>query len=309
MTTQPRRPLTPAVLVRALRLPFLTASVLPLIYGSLLADTPRAWGRLLLGVLAAAATHLSANLINDYADSRSGADWHDPRFFGLFGGSKLIQEGVLTERFYLVLALVWAGVAAAAILALAWLQHSLLLPLSGIGIVLLAWAYSVAPTQLAYRQLGELVIFLLFGPALVVGGYFIQTGRLFDPRPAVLSAPFGLLTAAILLANEIPDCADDARAGKRNLVSLVGVQHAYRLYAALNIVALLVLLLAVGAGYATWPALACLVLVVPVYQATHLMQRHYGSKDDLRRASARAILVQALAALILIAGSILWPAS
>jgi len=39
--------------------------------------------------------------MNDYADSKSGVDWQDRKFYKFFGGSKLIQEGILSEQFYL----------------------------------------------------------------------------------------------------------------------------------------------------------------------------------------------------------------
>ena len=98
-------------IIRALRLPFAAVSVLPFVFGSLLDwpyfDIPR----FILGLIAAVGTHLGANLINDYADSKSGADWQDKRFFGFFGGSKLIQENVFSQRFYLNLALAFFALA------------------------------------------------------------------------------------------------------------------------------------------------------------------------------------------------------
>ena len=75
-------------------LPFLSASVLPFVFGSLIIRDNFNLAGFLLGLVAVMSTHLSANLINDYADSKSGADWQDRSFYGLFGGSKLIQEKV-----------------------------------------------------------------------------------------------------------------------------------------------------------------------------------------------------------------------
>ena len=77
-------------IIRALRLPFLSASILPFVFGSLVVRKQFNLPAFILGLMAAAFTHLSANLINDYADSKSGVDWQDKRFFGFFGGSKLI---------------------------------------------------------------------------------------------------------------------------------------------------------------------------------------------------------------------------
>ena len=75
------------IIIRALRLPFITASILPFIAGSLLAQDDFSFLMFFLGLLTVVMTHLGANLINDYSDSRSGADWKDNKFYGLFGGS------------------------------------------------------------------------------------------------------------------------------------------------------------------------------------------------------------------------------
>ena len=66
-----------ANLVRACRLPFINASVLPFIFGSLINHRNFNLLYFILGLIAVSATHISANLINDYADALSGADWLD----------------------------------------------------------------------------------------------------------------------------------------------------------------------------------------------------------------------------------------
>jgi len=63
------------LLIRALRLPFSSASILPFICGSVLAKADFKWLNFFLGLSAVLATHLAANLINDYADSKSGAKY------------------------------------------------------------------------------------------------------------------------------------------------------------------------------------------------------------------------------------------
>ena len=79
---------------RALRLPFITASILPFIFGSLIVRKNFNSAGFTLGLLAAIFTHLSANLINDYFDSRSGVDWLDKNSFILLKstGESLFRE-------------------------------------------------------------------------------------------------------------------------------------------------------------------------------------------------------------------------
>ena len=223
-----------AVWIRALRLPFLSASVLPFLVGSRLAAGEVRVLPLILGLSCVAGTHLGANMINDYADSRSGADWRDRRYYGFFGGSKLIQEGVLSERFYLRAASLFFALGAGSALALAWIQQRILILLAYGLIGFLAWSYSQPPLRLAYRRLGEAAVFLLFGPALVVGGAYLQTGIFADARSVLVSLPLGLLTVAILYANEVPDYPDDATSGKATGIGWSGPAQAYAVYAAIN---------------------------------------------------------------------------
>src|SRR5437763_501003 len=106
-------------LIRALRLPFFSASALPFVFGSLISWPVFNVATFCLGLVGAVSAHLSANLINDYADSLSKADWQDRAFYGFFGGSKLIQEGVFSEQLYLKLATLFAGISFFAIISVA----------------------------------------------------------------------------------------------------------------------------------------------------------------------------------------------
>ena len=73
---------------RALRLPFTNASILPYIFGSLIVKERFNFLTFCLGLAAAVGMHLSSNLMNDYADSKSSADWQDKKFYGFFEGVK-----------------------------------------------------------------------------------------------------------------------------------------------------------------------------------------------------------------------------
>lgn len=56
-------------------------------------------GKALLTVLFALVAHAGANVINDYHDALSGADaGNDERLFPFTGGSRFIQNGVLSLR-------------------------------------------------------------------------------------------------------------------------------------------------------------------------------------------------------------------
>src|SRR5207244_549931 len=82
----------------------------------------------------------------------------------------------------------------------------------GVAGLLGGWGYTAPPLQYKFRALGLPLVFLLMGPLMVVGGYYVVTGS-FTWNAVAASIPVGLLVAAILHGNEWRDISDDARAG------------------------------------------------------------------------------------------------
>ena len=292
-------------IIRALRLPFILASTLPFIFGSLLAKDKLNILNFFLGLVAVAATHLCANLINDYADSQSGADWRDRKFYAFFGGSKLIQEGVFAEVFYFYLALLFGGIALSCIAALAVSLKSL--PIIGfyLLILFLGWSYSMRPIQFAYRGWGELVIFMLFGPAVVMGGYFIQTKIFPAWEVFILSLPFGFFTAGILFANEIPDFTQDIRSGKYTWVKLLGPQNSFLIYYLLICLGFSAVILIIYLGYLSKLAALSFFLIPTAIKSGYILQKYWMDKDRLVESSRASVTIQACVSLILILDLIL----
>ena len=291
----------PGQLVQALRLPFTTASILPYICGAMLAPAPFRSGLFLLGLLAVTATHLSANVINDYADARSGVDGLNPGYYGFFGGSKLIQQGILPARFFLLAGLVLAVAAALSVLLCALLLGRPGLVLIFAMVCLAGWAYSCPPAALAYHGLGELTIFLLFGTATVCGAYILQADVI-TADALLLSLPHGFLVAGILIANEVPDAQEDQLAQKRTLVVRIGAQRGYLLYALLvflaaaSVVVLVLRNTVPPAGLLAIPAFG-----LPATSATLRLRRAWADKLQLVQASKLAIAAHIAASLAIIA--------
>lgn len=293
------------LLVRALRLPFVTASALPFIFGSLFAPGALQQSIFWLGLVAVITAHLGANLINDYADSKSGADWHDKQSYNFFGGSKLIQEGTLSEGFYYGLAAFFSLVALLAVLVIANSLQSPFVIWCALGIVLASWAYSMKPLQLSYHRLGEIAIFVLFGPAVVMGGYYLQTGIFPDLASFLVSLPFGFLTAAILYANEVPDYDTDRAANKHNLANALPRERAYIGYLILSLASLIVIVKLVWVGYLSPWALVSLLALVPIIKAASVLKKYSSDKLRLIESSKLAIVTHTLVSLVLI-GAVLF---
>ncbi|MBF0385008.1 MAG: prenyltransferase [Candidatus Omnitrophica bacterium] len=286
--------------LRALRLPFITASILPFIFGSLIDRSHFDYAGFIFGLLAAVSTHFGANLINDYADSKSGADWQDKRFFGFFGGTKLIQEGVFSEKFYLIQSIIYFSLAFISVIFLALIKSSFLPVLCFLVIVLLGFSYSQKPFQFAYNRLGEFIIFLLFGPALVMGAYYIQTNIFPDLKSFMLSLPFGLLITAILFANEVPDFDADQSVRKMTWVSIVGRKNAYKLYLAMIFTALILIVLNVYMKNLAWLSLAVLIFSFIPLKSAKIIKENFDKKEALVESSKLTIVFQNISGLILI---------
>jgi 1,4-dihydroxy-2-naphthoate octaprenyltransferase len=183
-------------------------------------DPLKATVTLLFALLA----HAGANVINDYYDAISGCDdANEERVFPFTGGSRIIQNGVLSQRetgrfgYALLAVVVPAGL---------WLTAVSAPGLIAIGLagLLVGWAYSAPPVKLQSRGLGEFGITAAW-LLIVVGSDFVQSHTLsFAPVAAGLG--FALLVANVLYINQFPDTKADALAGKRTVVVSLGVQRA-----------------------------------------------------------------------------------
>ena len=91
----------------------------------------------------------------------------------------------------------------------------------GVASVLAGYFYTASPFSLAYRGLGEVVVFVFMGPVIVMGAYYVQVEH-FAWEAFIASVPIGLLVAAILHANNVRDIENDRRNNKWTLAALAG---------------------------------------------------------------------------------------
>lgn len=243
------------------RAPFLTATLIPVLLAGALAGRAGHFhgGLFALALLGALALHVAANTWNDLFDWRSGTDQANNDYFLPFsGGSRSIELGLISERGLAIVAWSAAAVAVACGAALALLGTPWVLAVGAAG-GLLGFFYTAPPLRLAARRgLGELAVALAFGPLLVLGVFVAVTGQL-DVFAALAGLPLGLLTANILLINEIPDAKSDALTGKNHLVVTLGARGGRVLYALILAAAVLSHAGLVLAG--TLPVLSLLALL------------------------------------------------
>ena len=200
--------------------------------------------------------HAGINVLNDYYDELNGTDRANAeRVFPFTGGSRFIQNGVLTARETLAYGVALVGIVIVAGLWLTSVSAPNLIWIGAAGLFI-GWAYSAPPLALNSRGLGELCVAIGFG-LVVVGADFVQRGD-FALLPTVVALSYALLVTNILYINQFPDrCADEA-AGKRHWVVILGPQRARWGYVAIGVVAYGFLLWAAGSGWLPRVALIAL---------------------------------------------------
>jgi 1,4-dihydroxy-2-naphthoate octaprenyltransferase len=73
-------------------------------------------------------------------------------------------------------------------------------------------SYTAPPFRYKYKALGELSVFIMWGPLMVEGAYFVQR-QAFSMEAFWVSLPFGVLVALVLLINNTRDIGHDKQKG------------------------------------------------------------------------------------------------
>lgn len=258
-------------------------------------DPLKATVTLLFALLA----HGGANVVNDYYDAKSGCDAaNDERVFPFTGGSRVIQNGVLSLQeagvfgYALLAAVIPAGL---------WLTAVSGPGLIGIGLagLLTGWAYSAPPFKLQSRGLGEYGItapWLL----IVVGSDFVQRHE-FSFTPVAAGLGFALLVANVLYINQFPDVKADTQAGKRTLVVRLGVQRARWGYALIALLCYGWVLAMALLGHLPAVALISLLPAIASFKAAQNLARHAAQPMQLVPGIKLTILAASLHGLLLAA--------
>ena len=159
---------------------------------------------------------IGANLANDVADFRSGADTHDR-----LGPLRVTQGGLIPPRQIVVATAAVLIAAAAPGLYLVW-RGGLVLAVLGLMSIAAAVTYTAGPKPFGYLGLGELFVFIFFGPVAIVGTAFVMTHRV-TMLALLASISMGCLITAILVVNNLRDIETDRLAGKRTLAVRIGI--------------------------------------------------------------------------------------
>ena len=169
--------------------------------------------------------HATNNLMNDLFDVEAGSDTADyPR--ALYAPHPVLSG--LVTRGGLLRAVVVLNLIDLAILTTLTLTRGWLVVLFALAGFFISVGYAASPLRLKKRGLGELGVFLVWGPLMIGGTYFAATGQL-SWRVILASIPYALLSTAVLMGKHIDKLPWDRALRIHTLPVVLGEGAARRL--------------------------------------------------------------------------------
>jgi len=203
----------------------LSAAVAPVLIGLAMAFAMGKlnWPIALATLGCALLIQIGTNFVNDYYDFKKGTDNAARIGPTRVTQSKLVTPteikaasvGVFSLVLFLGIYLIWHG---------GWFIFWI-----GITAILSGIFYTAGPVPLGYLGLGEIFVFIFFGPLAVAGTYFLQTQQI-GYLPFLAGVAPGLLSVAILTVNNLRDIDSDRQARKKTLAVRFGKRFAQNEY-------------------------------------------------------------------------------
>ena len=195
----------------------LWAAVSPVIIGVAMAFEAGEvhWIAAAITLFTAVLIQIGTNFANDYYDFVKGADTKERHGPQRLTQAKLVEPQTMKKAFIAVFML--------AFICGLYLVYVGGWPILLIGLfsILFGVLYTGGPYPLGYNGLGDIFVFIFFGPIAVGGAYYIHTHR-FDPLVLIAGIAPGLIASAILVVNNLRDIETDAKADKKTLAVRFG---------------------------------------------------------------------------------------
>ena len=300
-TVETKKPPFIGLWLKAMRVPFLQATFVPVILGGVIAwETLHifSWSTFLLTILGASLIQIACNMLNDYFDFKSGNDLQVQHQNPFAGGGRILTAGLIKPRTHLIVSstclILGSLIGFYFVFALGLYQ---LLWLGLIGVISTLF-YVGPPLKFAYRGIGEFLVGLNFGPVMTLGAYYVQTQSLASAWvPLFASIPVGLLITAVLWINEFPDMDADKAVGKKTLVLRLGYMKSVSVYVALlatsYILTLLYLVLKVFVSFpiTSFATLISLLSLPFALKAVKILRTNYKDPHAIIPANANTIFL------------------
>jgi 1,4-dihydroxy-2-naphthoate octaprenyltransferase len=221
-------------------------------------DVTVSWGYLLLAVFGLVVAHAANNMINDYFDLEGGID--SDEYVRAQYAPHPILSGWVTKRQLGTAILIANAIDLAILLFFVAVRGPLVIAFAAGGLFISVF-YVAPPIRLKWHGLGEPGVFIVWGPLMTVGTFFVATGSI----PAwtwIASLPYAILVTTVLFGKHIDKIQADAKIGVRTMPVILGERRA-RLVAQALMIAFYPIVL--GAALVGWigPWVALVVLGLP----------------------------------------------
>lgn len=209
-------------LLQAIRLKTLPLAAGAMLIGATVAKSEHRFDNtlLVLSLLTAFLLQILSNLANDYGDFIHGVDGKERTDRALSSG-KMNTNRMKMYLFINIILALSSGI------GLLWKAREIsgtsFWPMFVLGILCILGAvfYTMGKKPYGYYALGDLSVFIFFGPVAVMGSAYLYTGEILNE--AILPSIFsGFVSAGVLNVNNIRDITSDREAGKRSLAMLLG---------------------------------------------------------------------------------------
>ncbi|MHA1941221.1 MAG: 1,4-dihydroxy-2-naphthoate octaprenyltransferase [Candidatus Hodarchaeales archaeon] len=292
--------------IMALRAPFFTASIVPLVVGMAIAFHETSSLDLSLAVLtliAGISIQAGTNLANDYFDQ--SADSINTNYSQFNGGSRMIQNEIIPPRTIFLVSMVCYLIGIITTIIILFITQGWLLLIFLAIAVVLGYFYTALPVSLSYKGLGELAVFVGFGPLGVFSAYYIQQGNINSPLLAISSIPIAILISMLLFINEFQDRESDERAGKTTLVVVLGKERSVLIYAIGMVVSYLVLLIAILTSILPFLLILPMLTIPITIKAISVSLKHYNDIIELLPANGMTVMIHFSFGLLMAIGFVL----
>ena len=181
------------------------------------------WLPAILCLLFAVMAQITSNLVNDYADFKTGSD-HE----GSLGPERKLVSGEITPKAMLRAMIISVTISFLIGMSLIFWGGWILLPF-GLAILAAAFCYSLGPIPLSYKALGDVAVILFFGIVPVTFTYFILTKNV-SPEIFAAGLAMGLVVDELLIVNNIRDAEEDKLHDKITTVGLFGKKFMMKVF-------------------------------------------------------------------------------
>jgi len=215
------------------------------------------WGYFGLAMVGLVVAHAANNMINDYFDLEQGVD--DESYVRGQYAPHAVLSGLISKK-GLVAAIAVANLIDLGILVYLSQVRGWVVPAFALAGLFVSVFYVAPPLRLKHHGFGEPGVFLVWGPLMIGGTFFVTTGQL----PAwvfVASLPYALLVTTVLIGKHVDKYEADKAKGIHTVPVLLGPERSLFLNQVLMVsFFVLVLCLVLVGTLGAWALLVFLAL-------------------------------------------------